>query len=42
MKLKANDTILFIGDSITDVGRDRDDSQHLGYGYPLIDRKSVV
>lgn len=36
MKLKANDTILFIGDSITDVGRDRDDFQHLGYGYPLM------
>jgi len=36
MKLETNDTILFIGDSITDVGRDRDDSQHLGYGYPLM------
>ena len=36
MKLEANDTILFIGDSITDAGRDRDDSQHLGYGYPLM------
>lgn len=36
MKLKANDTILFIGDSITDVGRDRDDPHHLGYGYPLM------
>ncbi|MEK4947227.1 SGNH/GDSL hydrolase family protein [Carnobacterium sp. FSL W8-0810] len=36
MKLEANDTILFIGDSITDAGRDRNDSHHLGYGYPLM------
>lgn len=36
MKLKENDLILFIGDSITDVGRDRMDGSHLGAGYPLM------
>ena len=36
MKLNENDTILFIGDSITDVGRDRQDSKDLGKGYTLL------
>jgi lysophospholipase L1-like esterase len=36
MKLKTNDTILFIGDSITDVGRDRANPDDLGQGYPLM------
>lgn len=31
--LKPNSTILFTGDSITDCGRNRDDSDSLGYGY---------
>ena len=29
------DIVLFQGDSITDAGRDRTDSEHLGYGYAL-------
>ena len=36
MKLKKNDLVLFIGDSITDVDRNRQDSNHLGNGYPLL------
>lgn len=36
MKLNNQDTILFIGDSITDVGRDRRNSKDLGKGYPLM------
>lgn len=36
MKIKENDKILFIGDSITDSGRNRFDSEDLGYGYPLL------
>ena len=28
-------TIVFQGDSITDAGRDRQDWNSLGYGYPL-------
>ena len=36
MKLEANDTILFIGDSITDVNRNRNDARDLGQGYPLM------
>ena len=36
MKLNNQDTILFIGDSITDVGRDRQNSKDLGKGYPLM------
>ena len=36
MKLKQNDVILFIGDSITDVGRNREDGYNLGSGYPLM------
>lgn len=36
MKLKKDDLILFIGDSITDVGRDRSNLYSLGSGYPLM------
>ncbi|APZ49469.1 hypothetical protein BW721_07140 [Jeotgalibaca sp. PTS2502] len=36
MKLKQNDVILFIGDSITDVGRNREDGYNLGSGYTLM------
>ena len=35
MFIDANDTILFTGDSITDCGRDRAISGHLGLGYPF-------
>lgn len=33
MLIHANDTILFTGDSITDCGRSREDTNHLGFGY---------
>ncbi|MET9657042.1 SGNH/GDSL hydrolase family protein [Streptomyces sp. NPDC006510] len=33
MHIKETDTLLFIGDSITDAGRDRTDSASLGGGY---------
>ncbi|MCX5139892.1 SGNH/GDSL hydrolase family protein [Streptomyces sp. NBC_00338] len=33
MHIKGSDTLLFIGDSITDAGRDRADSASLGNGY---------
>ena len=36
MKLKPFDRILFFGDSITDAGRDREDFNGLGKGYPLM------
>lgn len=36
MKINKNDTLLFIGDSITDVGRDRTDGQDMGNGFPLL------
>lgn len=36
MKLNLKDHILFIGDSITDVGRDRTNVADLGQGYPLM------
>lgn len=36
MKLNLKDRILFIGDSITDVGRDRTNVADLGQGYPLM------
>lgn len=35
MKIDNNDTLLFIGDSITDTGRDRLDGKSLGQGFPL-------
>ena len=35
MLLEKNDKILFIGDSITDVGRNRENPADLGAGYPL-------
>lgn len=31
-----HDIVLFQGDSITDAGRDRQDSEHLGYGYAMM------
>ena len=36
MELKKEATILFIGDSITDANRRREDPTDLGYGYPLL------
>lgn len=36
MKIKPQDKILFIGDSITDVDRDRSNPNDLGKGYPLM------
>ncbi|MHC9000293.1 SGNH/GDSL hydrolase family protein [Enterococcus bulliens] len=36
MKLAKQDRILFFGDSITDVGRDRTDFFDLGKGFPLL------
>lgn len=36
MKIDNNDTLLFIGDSITDTGRDRLDGKNLGQGFPLL------
>lgn len=36
MKIMNDDTLLFIGDSITDAGRDRSDLMDLGKGFPLL------
>lgn len=36
MPLKKGDLILFIGDSITDCGRDRENAADLGQGYPKL------
>ena len=36
MKIRKGDRILFIGDSVTDVKRDREDPFHLGFGYPML------
>lgn len=36
MILNPEDHILFIGDSVTDVGRERTDAADLGQGYPLM------
>ncbi|OJF91609.1 SGNH/GDSL hydrolase family protein [Alkalibacterium sp. 20] len=36
MKIMNDDTFLFIGDSITDAGRDRLDPTDLGQGFPLL------
>ncbi|KAA9003957.1 SGNH/GDSL hydrolase family protein [Paenibacillus spiritus] len=36
MLLQDHDIIVFQGDSITDAGRDRTDSESLGHGYPLL------
>ncbi|WP_368645161.1 SGNH/GDSL hydrolase family protein [Alkalibacterium putridalgicola] len=36
MKIMNDDTLLFIGDSITDAGRDRTDPDDLGQGFPLL------
>ena len=35
MKIEENERILFQGDSVTDVGRDREDGNSLGTGYPI-------
>ena len=34
--IKANSTVLFQGDSITDAGRNRDDPANLGSGYAML------
>src|SRR5699024_7447645 len=36
IKIEPNNTILFIGDSITDVNRDRMIDEDLGHGYPTL------
>lgn len=36
MKVNKNDTLLFIGDSITEAGRDHMDGKDLGKGFPLL------
>ena len=36
MKIEENERILFQGDSVTDVGRDREDGSSLGAGYPMM------
>lgn len=36
ISIQQGNTILFIGDSITDEGRDRSNSADLGQGYPLL------
>ncbi|MEC0331344.1 SGNH/GDSL hydrolase family protein [Paenibacillus sp. FSL R5-0527] len=36
MIFKENDVVLFQGDSITDCGRNYEDSSSLGFGYPLM------
>lgn len=36
MLLQENDIVLFQGDSITDAGRNREDGNDLGRGYPLL------
>lgn len=36
MKMMNDDTLLFIGDSVTDAGRDKLDPADLGQGFPLL------
>lgn len=36
MVIKENDIILFQGDSVTDVGRIREETDNLGFGYPMM------
>jgi len=36
MIIEENERILFQGDSVTDVGRNRDEEDNLGYGYPMM------
>lgn len=36
MLIQANDVVLFQGDSITDCGRNRENGEDLGRGYPLM------
>jgi lysophospholipase L1-like esterase len=33
---RDNDVVLFQGDSITDAGRDRENPEHMGYGYAML------
>jgi lysophospholipase L1-like esterase len=36
MFIDDGDTVLFQGDSVTDVGRNREDPKDMGYGYPMM------
>lgn len=36
MEIQQNDLILFQGDSVTDAGRDKENGNDLGTGYPLL------
>lgn len=36
MNIEKNNTLLFIGDSITDAGRNREEYDNLGHGFPLM------
>lgn len=36
ISIKPESKILFIGDSITDVGRNRNDAKDLGHGFPML------
>jgi len=35
MLLKQGELVLFQGDSVTDAGRNRNDGNDLGFGYPM-------
>ena len=41
MKLVKNDTVLFLGDSITDCDRDRQDPHDLGHGFARLVARSA-
>lgn len=41
LKLKENDKLLFIGDSITEAGRDRSNLEDLGQGYAFMIAKEL-
>jgi Lysophospholipase L1 and related esterases len=41
MEIKAQDTILFLGDSVTDCDRDYDDPTSLGNGFPHLVAKQL-
>lgn len=36
MIIEENERILFQGDSVTDVGRNREEADNLGFGYPMM------
>ena len=36
MIIEENEIILFQGDSVTDVGRNREEKDNLGFGYPMM------